>query len=240
MLEAQPLDRVGELDVDAEVVGVELELVAFEQRALLVDVHQQGGDLAVDLELPVAILRRLGLEIDPALAVVQLALCIGHRVLTAFNHSGVGCFDRPLKTELGQARAGMRGEIAFVVVAQQPVGEFGDHAQGRLGRLAVRRVPRVRQQRDLDRAIALLLRHLDLPHGAVLVVLALHDQDRHADMGERVGQVPFAELGIEPGAAPVVEGVVGIVVQPRELGAQIALLEGRPWRARSRRSPCPR
>ena len=87
VLEAQPLDRVGQLDVDAEVVGIELELVAFEQRALLVDVHQQGGDLAVDLELPVAILRRLGLEIDPALAVVQLALCIGHRFLTAFNHS---------------------------------------------------------------------------------------------------------------------------------------------------------
>ena len=40
MLEAQPLDGVGELDVDAEVVGIELELVAFEQRALLVDVHQ--------------------------------------------------------------------------------------------------------------------------------------------------------------------------------------------------------
>ena len=32
MLEAQPLDRVGELDVDAEVVGIELELVALEQR----------------------------------------------------------------------------------------------------------------------------------------------------------------------------------------------------------------
>ena len=40
VLEAQPLDRVGELDVDAEVVGVELELVALEQAALLVDVHE--------------------------------------------------------------------------------------------------------------------------------------------------------------------------------------------------------
>ena len=40
MLEAQPLDRVGQLDIDAEVVGVELELVALEQRALLVDVHR--------------------------------------------------------------------------------------------------------------------------------------------------------------------------------------------------------
>ncbi len=48
MLEAQPLDGVGQLDVDAEIVGVELELVAFEQRALLVDVHSQRRDVAVD------------------------------------------------------------------------------------------------------------------------------------------------------------------------------------------------
>ena len=43
MLEAQPLDRVGKLDIDAEVVGIELELVALEQRALLVDVHEQAS-----------------------------------------------------------------------------------------------------------------------------------------------------------------------------------------------------
>src|SRR6266852_5448600 len=55
MLEAQPLDSVGELDVDAEVVGIELELVAFKQRALLVDVHRERGDVAVDLELPMAV-----------------------------------------------------------------------------------------------------------------------------------------------------------------------------------------
>ena len=71
MLEAQPLDRVGEFDIDAEIVGVELQLVAFEQRALLVDVHQQRGDVAVDLELPMPVARRLGLEIDPRLAVRQ-------------------------------------------------------------------------------------------------------------------------------------------------------------------------
>jgi hypothetical protein len=52
VLEAQPLDGVGELDIDAEVVGVELELVALEQRRLLIDVHQQRRDVAVDLELP--------------------------------------------------------------------------------------------------------------------------------------------------------------------------------------------
>ena len=48
MLEAQPLHGVGELDVDAEIVGIELELVALEQAAILVDVHGQRRDVAVD------------------------------------------------------------------------------------------------------------------------------------------------------------------------------------------------
>src|SRR5215831_14804913 len=105
----------------------------------------------------------------------------------------------------GRLDSGVGGDLALVMLAQQPVHEAGDGTQGRLERLAVRRVPRIRQQRDIDRAIALLLRHLDLPHGAILVVLALHDQDRHADMGERIAEIPLAELGIEPGAAPAVE-----------------------------------
>ena len=41
MLEAQPLHRVRKLDIDAEIVGIELELVALEQAAVLVDVHGQ-------------------------------------------------------------------------------------------------------------------------------------------------------------------------------------------------------
>ncbi len=32
-------------------------------------------------------------------------------------------------------------------------------------------------------------------------------------MGERIADVPFAEFGIEPGTAPIVESVVGIGVQ---------------------------
>ena len=68
VLEAQPLQRVGELDVDAEIVGVELELVALEQAALLVDVHGQRRDVAVDRELPVPIARRIGRKVDPRCA----------------------------------------------------------------------------------------------------------------------------------------------------------------------------
>ena len=64
VLEAQPLHGIGELDVDAQVVGVEFQLVAVEQSGVLVDVHDQLGHLAIELELPVAIAPRLGLEVD--------------------------------------------------------------------------------------------------------------------------------------------------------------------------------
>ncbi len=78
MLEAQPFDRVGKLDVDAEIVGIELELVALEQAGLLIDVHHQRGDVAVEIQLPMPVPRRLGLEIDPRLAIRQRAICFSH------------------------------------------------------------------------------------------------------------------------------------------------------------------
>jgi hypothetical protein len=78
VFEPQPFDGVRQLDVDTKVVRIELELVAFEQRGLLVDIHQQRRDLAVDAELPMAVFRRIGLEIDAALAVVQFAFRVGH------------------------------------------------------------------------------------------------------------------------------------------------------------------
>ncbi len=55
MLEADPLQRVGELDVDAEVVGIELELVTGTDSAVLVDVHRQRRERAVERELPVRV-----------------------------------------------------------------------------------------------------------------------------------------------------------------------------------------
>ena len=55
MLEADPLQRVGELDVDAEVVRIELELVAGIEAAILVDVQRQRRDRAVERELPVRV-----------------------------------------------------------------------------------------------------------------------------------------------------------------------------------------
>ena len=64
VFEAQPLDDVIELDIDAEVVGIELEFVAVHQAAVLVHIHGEGRDGAVEAELPVLVLVRLGPEVD--------------------------------------------------------------------------------------------------------------------------------------------------------------------------------
>ena len=69
---------------------------------------------------------------------------------------------------------------------------------------------RVRQQGDLDWTIAFLLRDLDLLRGTVLIIGPLHDQHRHADIGEELRDIPIAEVGIEPGAVPALERVVDI------------------------------
>ena len=78
MLEAQPLHRVRQFDVDAKIVGIQLELIAFEQPAILIDVHDQGGDVAIDLKLPMPVARRIGLKIDMPGAISEDAIFTGH------------------------------------------------------------------------------------------------------------------------------------------------------------------
>ena len=64
VLEAQALDGVGELDVDAEVVAVELERVAGAQRPLLLHVHHEPREGRLELEPPVDVAVGVGLEAD--------------------------------------------------------------------------------------------------------------------------------------------------------------------------------
>jgi len=61
VLEADAVDGVVELDVHAQVVAVELELVAGTQAAVLVKVRLQRGHGAGEAELPVLVLGRVGL-----------------------------------------------------------------------------------------------------------------------------------------------------------------------------------
>jgi hypothetical protein len=84
VLEAQPLEYVGEFDIDAEIVGIELKVVAFEQAALFVDIHGQRGRVAIGRQLPMPIARRVGRKIDPRGAVRQCAFLVRHSVRPGF------------------------------------------------------------------------------------------------------------------------------------------------------------
>jgi hypothetical protein len=49
VLESQSLDSVSQLDIYAEVVRVELELIAVGERLVLPDVHRESSDRPGDL-----------------------------------------------------------------------------------------------------------------------------------------------------------------------------------------------
>src|SRR5579872_2464018 len=101
MLEAQPLHGIGELDVHTEIVGVQLELIAFEQPAILIDVHRQRRDLASDIKLPMPVARWIGLEINKLRAPREGAFFTGHErslntVLSYRDMHNNACFGRGL------------------------------------------------------------------------------------------------------------------------------------------------
>src|SRR5207247_11097241 len=81
----------------------------------------------------------------------------------------------------------------------------------------MRLMSRSRNDSHIDRAVALLLRDLDLAHCPILVVNTLQDRHRYADIGEVFGNIPVAEIWIEPGAVTAIEGVVDIPVPARQL-----------------------
>ena len=78
MLEPEPLHGVRQFDIDAKVIGIQLELITFEQAAILVDIHRQRRHLTVDGKLPVPVAGRLGLEIDVPGAASEDAIFSGH------------------------------------------------------------------------------------------------------------------------------------------------------------------
>src|SRR5712692_10118937 len=64
MLEPYSLQQVVQLDVDAQIVRVQLELVAGADAAIFVDVHRHGRDDAVVRDAPVPVAGGIGLIID--------------------------------------------------------------------------------------------------------------------------------------------------------------------------------
>ena len=64
MFEPHSLDDIGKFDVDAEIIGVELQLVSVEQPARLVNIHNHARHVAFIGHAPVTVARRLCLEFD--------------------------------------------------------------------------------------------------------------------------------------------------------------------------------
>ena len=64
MTEPQTLGGVIQFDIDPEVIGIQFQVIAWNQPALFVDIHGQGRDVAVDIDLPVFVLPGFGSEID--------------------------------------------------------------------------------------------------------------------------------------------------------------------------------
>ena len=64
MLETHPLQRVVQLDVHAQVVGVQLEFVAWQDAAIFLNIQRQGGNFTVHTQAPVAVLAGVGLVIN--------------------------------------------------------------------------------------------------------------------------------------------------------------------------------
>jgi hypothetical protein len=95
VLEAHALQGVVQFHVHAEVVGVELELVAGLDAAVFVDVQRQRGDGAVAGEAPVLVLRGAGVVGDHGLdgfgavhGVLRCGFSVGVRGLGKFRGWG--------------------------------------------------------------------------------------------------------------------------------------------------------
>src|SRR5579862_1087418 len=110
--------------------------------------------------------------------------------------------------------------FTLTVVAQQAADEVGRGLERKLRRFPAWIVTDTRQHRRLDRTEAFLLGRLDLPEGSVLVFVALYDQHGHADVAQHLGDIPLAELRIEPRLAPGAEGAIHVGVPALELIAQ--------------------
>ena len=68
VLEAQPLDDVVQLDVDAEVVRVQLQLVVVAKPGIRCHRHRHGGDRSIECDPPVPVRLRVRTETDRLLS----------------------------------------------------------------------------------------------------------------------------------------------------------------------------
>src|SRR6185295_19215128 len=74
MLEANPLQRVVQLDIDTEVVRVQLQSISGSKPAAFVDVERERCRRSVDVQLPVTVARWIGSEINRSVDVGRCRL----------------------------------------------------------------------------------------------------------------------------------------------------------------------
>ncbi len=135
MLEAQPLQRIGELDVDAQVVRIELELVARLEAAILVDIEDQRRNRALDVHAPVRI--AIGMRVEGHHRVNPRASrrprrrrhCSSSCRLCAIDLPEVSTIASALRYSSSRpARMRFRSSIASVLPAIGPLIALRDHA----------------------------------------------------------------------------------------------------------------
>src|SRR2546421_9260284 len=121
---------------------------------------------------------------------------------------------------MSAAKALRRSPVRAFVAVENASCKFRDRIERRLRRIAMRRVSRARDDRHVERTIALFFGNLDLTDCPILVVGALHDCDRYADIGEVFGNIPGSKFRIEPSVVPAVKGVVDVAMPARKLRLQ--------------------
>ena len=92
VLEADAVQRIVELDVDAEVVGVELEFIAGLQPFVLVHVHRQRGGRAVYAHAPMGVAIGMRFECDDG-----RGRGLGHGCLHGFSWFSLELYEGPRK-----------------------------------------------------------------------------------------------------------------------------------------------
>src|SRR5262249_11970522 len=122
--------------------------------------------------------------------------------------------------------ASWSGRNALGMVLQQAVHEVRRHRKRRGRRFPKGSVAHARQQRDLNRTIAFVLSGNDLSSRSVLVLLALHEERRDADICQHLGDVPRAKFGIEPRLVPTAESDIDVRVPTCKPLPQVALRIG--------------
>src|SRR5258706_6785257 len=147
MLEADAVQRIGELDVHAEVVGVELELVAGTQPRILGDVHREGRDRAVEGEVPVAVAGGVDPVIEGGRGCIHVGYdASGRQAMNASVPPPPG--DRfNFAQHLLEANRGRAQSIAYIDDHERMTyGELDERVRGMaaaLGALGLRREERV-------------------------------------------------------------------------------------------------